>query len=78
MQPSRGVSVTPLMLAAGAGHLRVVEALLAGGADVDARGSDGATAVEVAERWGAGEVAERLRAAGAARHGVAPELTEQA
>jgi ankyrin repeat protein len=56
---------TALMLAAAAGWLSVVEALLEAGADVTARNRKGQTALTLAARNGHAAVVERLRRAGA-------------
>jgi ankyrin repeat protein len=58
---------TPLHISAHRGHLQIVEALLAAGAEVDAReGCSGATALHWAAEGGHPAVAERLLDAGAA------------
>src|SRR5688572_26884773 len=57
---------TPLHISAHRGHAAIVEALLAAGADVDAReGCSGTTALHWAAEAGQLEVTERLLAAGA-------------
>jgi ankyrin repeat protein len=56
---------TALMLAAAAGWLSVVEALLEAGADVTPRNRKGQTALTLAARNGHAAVVERLRRAGA-------------
>ncbi|MCP4246855.1 MAG: hypothetical protein GY778_07380, partial [bacterium] len=59
--------VTPLMLAAGRGHLEITRDLLAHGADAgivcDARGFGPVTALAVAEARGFSDVAEALSSA---------------
>lgn len=61
-QDKRGV--TPLMLAAGAGHLAVLESLLAAGCEVKLKDQDGATALHRAAAQGHLAVVERLLEAG--------------
>jgi ankyrin repeat protein len=56
---------TPLMDAAGAGGLKAVEALLAGGAEVDAQDNFGGTALVYAAREGHTDVIRMLIAHGA-------------
>jgi len=59
---------TPLHISAHRGHLGIVEALLCGGAEVDAReGCSGTTALHWAAEGGQPAVAERLLGAGASR-----------
>jgi ankyrin repeat protein len=53
------------MLAAKKGHLEIVKALLAAGADVNVRTTGGVTALFVAESGGHTAVVEILRKAGA-------------
>lgn len=61
-QDKRGV--TPVMLAAGAGHLGVLESLLAAGCDLKLRDQDGATALHRAAAQGHLAIVERLLEAG--------------
>lgn len=56
---------TALHYAAFAGHGGLVETLLAAGANVDARSTNGSTVVMMAAREGHAEIAQRLLAAGA-------------
>jgi ankyrin repeat protein len=58
-------SVTALQLAAQAGHLPVVSALIAKGADVNDRGGEKWSPLEAAQQLGYPAIAERLKAAGA-------------
>ena len=48
------------MAAAGAGNLEVARQLLDAGAEIDARGRDGVTALELAAVQGRGELVEML------------------
>jgi uncharacterized protein len=57
----------PLYIAAEAGDVAEVQALLAKGADPEARWEDGTTALQAAEREGHAEVFRLLRQAGARR-----------
>jgi hypothetical protein len=57
--------ITPLMLAVYFGHAPVVEALLQGGASLDARDAEGRTAIDYATLAGQKEIAEMLAARGA-------------
>ncbi len=57
---------TPLHLAADRGHADVAEALLAAGADANAKADDGSTPLHLAAEGGRADVAEALLAAGAA------------
>jgi hypothetical protein len=56
---------TPLIVAARAGHMAIVDVLLSSGATSDARDSEGATALIEAAYFGRTAVVERLLAAGA-------------
>jgi ankyrin repeat protein len=56
--------LTPLMLAAGAGHLNVIESLLAAGCDIHLKSQDGGTALHRAASQGYLNVVERLLEAG--------------
>ena len=56
---------TALMLAAGGGHTEIVEALLASGADMNARYKNGRTSLMFAEECGYTEIVEVLKQAGA-------------
>ena len=56
--------VTPLMLAAGAGHLEVLESLLAAGCDIKLKAQDGGTALHRAAGQGYIKIVERLLEAG--------------
>jgi ankyrin repeat protein len=57
----RGTGSTALILAARAGHLRVVEALVQGRADLAITDSTGRTALAVADSENRRQVAEYLR-----------------
>jgi hypothetical protein len=59
-------NLSPLALAAGEGHVAVVEALLAAGFPVDARDGAGATALQVARKYERGDAEGALLRAGAA------------
>jgi len=61
-QDKRGV--TPVMLAAGAGHLAVLESLLAAGCNFNLKDQDGSTALHRAAAQGHLAVVERLLEAG--------------
>ena len=65
MNDAAGGGWTPLMIAMLSGHLDVVEALLAGGADVNVRSPSGWTALKEARMRGYRDIAERLIRAGA-------------
>jgi ankyrin repeat protein len=56
-----------LMWASGKGHLGVVQALLAKGADINAVANNGMTALKLTSNEGHPEVAQVLRSAGAER-----------
>src|SRR5690606_15541158 len=57
--------ITPLMDAAGRGHLAAIDAEIAAGAEVDAVDTQGYTALHYAALWGTEEAIDRLLAAGA-------------
>jgi ankyrin repeat protein len=64
--PAGGVDGrTPLMIAARAGNIEIVQALLAKGADVNAKDSEGKTALELAKERGDAKVVELLKQSGA-------------
>ena len=65
MNDAAGGGWTPLMIAMLYGRADVVEALLAGGANVNARSPSGWTALKEAHFRGYREIAERLVRAGA-------------
>ena len=56
---------TALILASMKGQLKIVDKLLSGGADLNAKNIDGHTALILASIWGRLEVAKALLAAGA-------------
>jgi ankyrin repeat protein len=56
---------TPLMIAARAGSIEIVQALLAKGAEVDAKDSEGETALELAKARGDAKTVDLLKQAGA-------------
>ena len=58
---------TPLLLAIREGHTETVRALIAAGADVNARNEDGWTPLHIAALYGHTDVAKALIAAGAKR-----------
>ena len=63
--PRRTMAATALMWPAANGHLEVVQALLAKGADVNAKENDGRTALMMASQNGHLEVVQALLAKGA-------------
>jgi ankyrin repeat protein len=62
-----------LHFAACYGHLEIVKALIAKGADMNARTNDGASALGVARRYNKPEVVEFLRSLGAVDDGIVDE-----
>ena len=64
-RPAARKSWTALMSAAYEGHLPVVEALLAKGAEVNAKDLKGETALSIAQKQGHTKIVEVLRQAGA-------------
>jgi uncharacterized protein len=59
------IGATPLMLAAQHGHLGAIYALLAAGADVNAKAANGITALGLASRHKHAESIKLLKEAGA-------------
>ena len=57
--------MTPLHYASDEGHTKVVELLIANGADVNAKNDNGWTPLHLAAYWGGKEIVELLIAAGA-------------
>ncbi|NUO63734.1 MAG: ankyrin repeat domain-containing protein [Gemmatimonadaceae bacterium] len=66
--------LTPLMAAASADHLEVVQFLIEHGADPSMRDSNGFTALERAQRYGANDVVRYLERLGASAEPVPPPV----
>ena len=60
-----GANITALMLAAGSGNLNIIQRLVKAGADVNAQGQGGNTALKTATRLGHTAIADYLREHGA-------------